>query len=253
MGSSIETFIAKIKTRPRTALTLLAVTAVAAAGLTFWALPPNTLNPMCTYRAQYRLDATLQVGSELLTSSVVRQSSHSRRWISNMNSGGCGQLYGTALSFRAKDDRVFLIHTDICLSAEKFPQNPVDVIEHCSPDWPNKPIGFIVDSANKPTTWEPFNFLTGEQGAKLISMTATPTWRHASDDLEKIAPNILGSVFETDNVRGWWNSPDRIISFKRRHGNAVFNVRVLQTRPPRIDDGGERARQGGHRAIVPPP
>jgi hypothetical protein len=225
MGSSIETFIAKIKTRPRSALTLLAVTAVAAAGLTFWALPPNTLNPMCTYRAQYRLDATLQVGSELLTSSVVRQSSHSRRWISNMNSGGCGQLYGTALSFRAKDDRVFLIHTDICLSAEKFPQNPVDVIEHCSPDWPNKPIGF----------------------------TATPTWRHASDDLEKIAPNILGSVFETDNVRGWWNSPDRIISFKRRHGNAVFNVRVLQTRPPRIDDGGERARQGGHRAIVPPP
>ncbi|WP_105416448.1 hypothetical protein [Neorhizobium sp. T25_27] len=224
MGSSIETLIARIKTRRRTSLALLAVIG---AGLIFWTLPPNTLNPLCTYRAQYRLDATLQVGRELLTSSVVRQTSQSREWISVMNSGGCGQHYGIALSFRAKDDRVFLIHTDICQSAERSLQNAVDVIEHCSQNWPNKPIGFIVDSANTPTTWKPFNFLFGDEGAKLISMKAIPTWHHPSDDLEKTAPNILRSVFVTDYVNGWWDSPERILSFKRRYGYTVFNVRKL--------------------------
>jgi hypothetical protein len=250
VGSSIETFIARIRAKPRTALALVAAIG---AGLTFWHLPANTLHPFCTYRAQYRLDATLQVGGELLTSSVVRQSSQSRQWIYVMNSGGCGQRYGTALTFRAKDDRVFLIHADICQSAEKFPENPVDVIEHCSQNWPYRPIGFIVDSASKPTTWKPFNFLIGDQDAKLISMKATPTWHPPSDDLEKSAPNILKSVFETDNVNGWSNSPERIISFERRHGNTEFNVRISQTRPSRIDDSGERARRVGHRAVVPQP
>jgi len=216
----------------RTALTVLAITAGCV--VFFLALPPNTLSPFCKYRAQYRLDATLQVGNELLTSSVVRQSTQSRAWISVMNSAGCPSHYGTTLSFRAKNDRVFLIHTEICKSAEKFPQNPVDVIEYCSQNWPLRPVGFIVDSATAPTTWEPFNFLTGDHGARLISMKAMPTWSHPYDDLETTAPNILRSTFETNLVNVWAYSPERTVSFGRRrsHGDSKFRVRILPSSPP---------------------
>lgn len=219
--SAIEPLVAKIKARRRITL------AICVGVLAFWALPPNTLDPFCTYRSQYRLDAVLQVGNELLASTVFVQESHSRHWVSQMNSAGCVQRYGKALSFRSLDDRVFLIHSDICRSVEQLSEFQVDVIEHCSRNWPNEPIGFIVDNATKPTTWKPFNFLKGDQDVKLVSMKASPTLWHPSDDLQNTAPNILKSSFATNNPNGWWNSPERILN-RRRGNNIKFHVRMQQ-------------------------
>lgn len=199
--------------------------------LAFRALPPNTVNPFCTYRAQYRLDATLQVGDERISSFAIRQSSQSRRWISVMNSSGCNSFYGGAIAFKSKDNRVFLIPTDVCEKAEKSLNENVDVIKTCSTSWPNRSIGFIIDNGENPTNWQIFNFLSGDKNARLTSMNAKSTWRHPHDEIEKIAPNVLKAYFDFGN--DWWYSPERILSFERRSGSMSFRVQKIGPSPSR--------------------
>ncbi|WP_148663395.1 hypothetical protein [Bosea vaviloviae] len=184
--------------------------------MAYWALPPNTLNPFCTYRAQYRLEATLQVDDELINATAVRQLSQSRRWVSVINSGGCGSGV-EAMGFKSKDNRVFLIDTYVCGKAEDlfFDKkdytviNNVDIIKNCSNNWPNKSIGFIVDNSDNPTTWQPFNFLASDSRVKLISMSAESTWRHPLSNIHVISPNLLKTEFAVG--QDWWNSPARLL------------------------------------------
>src|ERR1700732_4579383 len=79
--------------------------------------PPYTFDPTCTYDLTYRLTATIELGGERYSSEVVHQRSRSRRWVQEMNSGGCQQTYGTALSFRLADHRLILVGSEVCSAA----------------------------------------------------------------------------------------------------------------------------------------
>ena len=50
-------------------------------------------------------------------------------------------------------------------------------------------------------------------------MTATSTWRHPTDNIESVAPNLLKSEFKYDRARGitWSESPETVIDYARRY------------------------------------
>lgn len=192
----------------------------------FWMSPPGEFNPFCTYDSQYELSASLRVGDQLLQSTVRTQSSHSRRWIRGLNHAGCQQSYGTALSFRASDGRVFLVPTTICPLAKEVMHDleKVDVLRMCRKRWRNKTIGTIVTTASKPVSWQPFNFIESET-ANLVAMNANSyRWGSPSDDIDDKIPNLLNTSFETGSNS--WSSPSRILG---RHSEIIYHARKLQT------------------------
>lgn len=219
MVTPIQALGSKLKPSRRTSVLLL-VCAIGA--LAFWALPPNAMNPLCTVKAQYRVDAELQTGDETIKSNVIMQ--HAISSIGAINSGGCKSYYGDAIAFRSKSDLVYLIPSLICNKALTLLEYDVNVIQTCSAEWPNKSIGFIINDANSPKTWETFNFLSGSSGVKLVKMHAKSTWRHPYDNLDIIAPNIVKTYYEGKN---WWYSPERILYFFRRNGNFLYRAQQV--------------------------
>jgi hypothetical protein len=165
---------------------VLAAAIAALAYALYQFIPPYTLDPFCTYDVIYRLTATIDVDGQPYSSEVVRQNSFSRKWISMINSAGCQQTYGTALSFRLPDARVVLTSTFICQSAKReledsrsnytqvferamAERRQADVAALCSGRiqdvYPaSQAHGYIVDDADRPTRWQPFRF--GEKVAK---------------------------------------------------------------------------------------
>lgn len=187
-------------------------------GLWIWLSPPNSFHLTCTYTVNAVVSADVEVSGVKLTSTVVHQNSRSRKWISIMNSAGCKQRYGNALVYRLADDRVLIVSARLCYAAEKAfaTSGRVDVLQACA-GRPARPIrAFIVDSASRPERWRP-----ARNGIdfRMVSMTATSTWRHPADDIASIAPNLLKSYFERDRDRGikWGDSPETVIDYARRY------------------------------------
>ena len=180
----------------------------------FWAAPPNTISPFCTYSSQFELQATIKVGDEILKSTVYRQRSMSRKWIETINYAGCLQTYGTVLSFKVRDGRVVLVPTEICQTAERvlLDIGAVDVLGMCGTRLPEKK-GFVISTAANPTTWASFDLFKNGQ-VTLISMLAVATKKWPSDDLDSVAPSLLKTTF--DDGGNWWNSPERLIVSGRR-------------------------------------
>lgn len=173
--------------------------------------PPGSLSPFCTYTTQYELTASLHVDGQILVSSVRTQHSQSRRWVSTINSGGCQQSHGRTLAFKASDGRAFLIPTLLCPLAEDVLMDvqQVDVLRICQGRWPNKAVGFIVNTADRPTVWGPFDF--SKSGAvKLVAMEAKSyTWGSPDDNIDELLPALAETFF--DDGGSWWNSPNRIL------------------------------------------
>ncbi|MCP4103769.1 MAG: hypothetical protein GY750_20475 [Lentisphaerae bacterium] len=191
--------------------------------------PDNTFDPFCTYSSQYTLKAILKVGNEILHSTINRQRSFSRPWIQVINSNGCKQSYGTALSFRSSDNRAFLISSNICPLAEEvlLEIGEADIIKLCtdttrgslSRKWGYKIKGYIISDAETPKSWRKFNPLS-EEFVVLKSMKAIQTEKPASDDLDKLMPNILRTGFDANG--SWSESPEPLLSFGRRNSLGII-------------------------------
>ena len=203
--------------------------------------PPYTFDPTCTYDLTYHLTATIELGGERYSSEVVHQRSRSRKWLSVMNSGGCPQTYGTALSFRLPDRRLILVGSEICSAAFRelagslndyynadyatamSQHRKIDLMPFCArisgPRLRDKDVydGFLVNNADRPTWWGGFKFDSAlpnsNQTIHLVSASIEAADIFPSDNLDEIAPELLKTAFEYDD---WWNSPERVLSFQRR-------------------------------------
>ena len=197
---------------------LLTVAALPLFIVWFWVSPRNTFHPMCTYTVNAVVSAEVEVSGEKLSSTVVHQNSRSRGWISIMNSAGCKQRYGNALVYRLAGDRVLIVPARLCYAAQKefYASGRADIMQACTGRQARQNRAFIVDSASRPKTWRPA--INGSD-FRLVSMTATSTWKHPADDIASIAANLLKSQFKYDRDHGirWSDSPETVIDFARRY------------------------------------
>ena len=155
---------------------------------------PNTLSPFCSYDLTYQLTATVRIGGENITDSIIYQHPVSRDWIKGIISG-CEARYSFVLSFRTKSGSVLLLPAHICSDAKYaladprhvpgsiFAQFPVDysnamrnrasvnLLKYCFGTEDNLqlraqwqvddrknnrvPQAYAIDHGDSPTAWEP--------------------------------------------------------------------------------------------------
>ncbi|MCP1337816.1 hypothetical protein [Futiania mangrovi] len=196
------------------------LTMVGLASLVLWILisPPNSFHPMCTYTVNAQVTADVEISGKVRSSEVVYQNSRSRQWISIMNSAGCKQRYGNAHVYRLENDSVLIVPARLCYAAEKAfaASGHVDVLSTCTGKQARQDRAFFVDSASRPRKWRPA--INGVD-FRIVSMTATSTWRHPADDIETIAPNLLRAYFQRDRSRDieWGDTPETVIDYHRRY------------------------------------
>jgi hypothetical protein len=214
-----------------------------------WAFsPPYSFHPLCTYDLTYRLKVTLEAGGKQYSSEVVRQHSYSRI---DLFSADCKAAYGTALGFRLDDNRLVMLPTHICQTANRriadLPGRPydtdaaramkqhrkVDVTSFCTGvmrdhdrSMPNflKYDGFLVDNADKPSQWIGFRFDDRSGPAaqfRIVSAIAEAADISPTDNLDKIAPGIFKTEFNRINA-DWSDSPESLISLSRRYSRPTF-------------------------------
>jgi hypothetical protein len=187
-------------------------------GLWIWVSPPNSFHPTCTYSVNAVVSAEVEVSGEKLSSEVVHQNSGSRQWISIMNSAGCKQRYGNALVYRLANDSVLIVAARLCYAATKEigRSGHADILSTCTGKQARQDRAYIVDSASRPETWR--KAVNGVD-FRILGMTATSTWRHPTDDIETIAPNLLKSYFNHDRNRGikWGDTPETVLDYARRY------------------------------------
>ena len=163
-----------------------------------------------------------------------------------MNSGGCEQTYGTALSYRLANNRLVLISSSICPKAQRtFDNTPYGyeppgnfaqaMREHRKVDLPSLCVsvhrdrppsvfsyrgydGFVIDDADNPVRWSGFKLdaasSNSDEHLRIVSAFAEAADDLPNDDLDKVAPAVLKTTFKYDE---WWNSPEAILSFSRRY------------------------------------
>jgi hypothetical protein len=194
--------------------------ALIAVGLTLmliaiWRSPPNSFHPLCTYTVNATVSAEVEIGRQKLSSTVVYQNSRSRKWISMINSAGCTQFYGNALTFRLTDDRVLIVPTRVCHKGEEVlaTSGRVDVLDVCTGKQAHQDSAFLVYSARHPKKWYA---VTNGADFRINNMNAVSTRSSPSDDMASIAPNLLKSDFEYLRQQ-WPRSPEKIIPFQRRY------------------------------------
>lgn len=239
--TKIQTFLDWARRR-KWRLTILALL-----GFVYWAAPPYTFDPFCTYDLTYRLDATIEVDGARYQARATHQQSKSRRWIAVMNSAGCLPKYGTALPFRLPDNRLILLRARICPSAQEqlagSRQNYCDGDFHAAM-WAHRKVdlkpychaisfdqtslkgrlngadGYVIDNADHPTRWKPFELgdaLPGGGAVRLVSAIAEAGDDRPTDDLDRVAPAVLKTGFKYST---WWDSPEAILSFERRYSRS---------------------------------
>ncbi|MES5481596.1 hypothetical protein QMZ05_02490 [Bradyrhizobium sp. INPA03-11B] len=207
----------------------LAGLVASAAGFIFYEhSPPNAFNPLCTYDFAYRETVTLEVGGRQYTSSAVNQLTRSAQWVEEVNKGGCPRLSGTMLSFRLADNRLILIEMGMCQKAFKMfetrhgsgdvnysvamqEHRKVDIAARCfgihrsiPNDFDGRSVrfdAFLIDSADKPTSWRGLFFrnnvatLNLDEHIRIVSAIAEADDAVPEDQLNKVAPAILKTSF----------------------------------------------------------
>ncbi len=191
-----------------------AATGLIVASVGIWRSPAYSFHPLCTYTVNARVSAEVEIEGQKLSSTVVYQNTRSRSWISMINSAGCRQMYGSALTYRLADDSVLIVPAQICRKAEQAlaKSGSVDILSVCFGKQAHQDPAFIVDSATRPTKWYAVN-----NGAdfRINRMAAESTWSNPTDDIASIAPSLLRSDFKYTRQQ-WSRSPERVISFRRR-------------------------------------
>ncbi len=210
--------------RPKIGWLLSATLLIALGAMTACTRPENgkadpfqALNPFCHYSPPFRQHAVIEVDGERLEDTIVVQRARSRDWITQLNSAGCSEVFGTALVFRTRDGRVILAQTKLCPAAEAIISKggTVDVAGVCtrevqSTPWPQ---GVLIDSADHPTTWTVFDFDADKPPARLISLTAQRTSEPPRDNIDAVAPALLRTDFA--DARNSYAAVDLMIPFDR--------------------------------------
>lgn len=193
----------------------LVLAGLIALGFWIWLSPVYSFHPTCTYTVNASVTADVEVGGEKLTATVVHQNSRSRRWISTMNSAGCKQRFGNALTYKLKDDRVLILPARLCQRGETaFPKSgELDVLRVCSGQRQGPDMAFMVDSATRPGRWK---VIRNGIDFRITRMTATSTWSNPTDDIDSIAPILLRASFKYGQ-NAWHRSPEPFIDFHRRY------------------------------------
>lgn len=206
--------------RPRVPWGSLALAGMIAFGFWVWLSPVYSFHPTCTYTLNARVTADIEVEGEKLSATVVHQNSRSRAWISLLNTAGCQQRYGNALTYRLRDDRVLILPSRLCYRGQKaFPSHgEFDVLRACAGHNQGPDTAFMVDSATRPGRWK---VVTNGIDFRIIRMTATSTWRSPTDDIASIAPNLLKAEFKPDRQRSWSRSPEPFIDWHRRYNRSL--------------------------------
>jgi hypothetical protein len=161
-----------------------------------------------------------------------------------MNSG-CQETHGTAIAFRLSDRRVVLLDTQICQNATKRFEDPavigaerptysramaesrtIDALAVCGStyqsyyDAQKQPQGFLIDNADQPAHWFGFRFgekLKGSDSTvRLLAAKAQALDVEPSDALDAGAPGVVRTAFQH---KTWWDSPSRILSYRRLRDN----------------------------------
>ena len=143
-------------------------------GVWLWPSPVYSFHPTCTYTLNARVTADIEVEGEEVTATVVHQNSRSRAWLSIMNSAGCKQRYGNALTFKLRDDRVLILPARLCSRGEKVVPSygDLDVLSVCAGQQQGPDMAFMVDSATRPSRWQ---VVMNGIDYRIIRMTATST------------------------------------------------------------------------------
>ncbi len=202
--------------------------------LAIWLSPTNSFHPICTYTVNARVSADVVIGGQKLSSTVVYQNSHSRQWITMINSAGCSQLYGDALTYRLANDSVLIVPSRMCSKGRQVlaKSGRADVLSACTGKQAHQESAFIVDSASRPTKW---HSVTNGVDFRIDSMTAVSTWSNPADDIASVAPNLLKSNFKYGRQQ-WPRSPEPLISFQRRYSerrhkpNQSYEFEVINER-----------------------
>ena len=61
----------------------------------------------------------------------------------------------------------------------------------------------------------------------LVSAKAQAMNTHPSDEMDRLTPAILRTAFPA-GPNDWWNSPEAILSFQRRHRNKGFEFQAKE-------------------------
>lgn len=204
--------------RARVPWGLLCTAGMIAFGFWLWLSPAYSFHPTCTYTVNARVTAEIEVEGEKLTATVIHQNSRSRAWLSIMNSAGCKQRYGNALTYKSRDDRVLILPARLCFRAQQnFPRyGELDVLRACAGQQQGPDMAFMVDSATRPEKWQA---VRNGIDFRIIRMTASSTWSNPSDDMASIAPNLLKAKFKYSQ-NGWSRSPEPFIDFHRRYNRS---------------------------------
>lgn len=132
-----------------------------------------------------------------------------------INSAGCKQLRGDALTYKLANDSVLIIPSRICRRGAQMlaKSGHVDILDACTGRQAQQDSAFIVDSATRPAKW-----FAASNGIdfRIVSMKAESTRKDPDDDIASIAPNLLKADFKYGRQQ-WSHSPEKVISFQRRY------------------------------------
>lgn len=183
--------------------------------LLIWQSPTYTFHPMCTYTVNAAISADVVIAGQKLSSTVIYQNGHSRRWIAMLNSAGCSHPEGNALTYRLANDRVLIVPAQICHAGQHVltKYGRLDILRACTGKQAHQDLAYLVDSATQPSKWTK---VTNGVEFQIDSMRAASTWSNPRDDIASIAPNLLLSDFKLNGQKWWW-SPERMIPFHRRY------------------------------------
>lgn len=98
----------------------------------------------------------------------------------------------------------------------------VDVLRICEGRWRNKPTGFVVTTADRPTTWESLDF-SRSGGIELVAMKAVSyKWGSPKDNVDELLPAFARTAF--DSAGGRWPSPSGILRFPKDIVYRAYNT-----------------------------
>lgn len=141
----------------------------------------QSIDPFCEHKTPIRERATISLDGLQLRDEVVFQETTSRRWISIMNADGCRSTHGTTFVFRSPDNRLVIL-----------------------PRGETRTIGFIINNADTPTSWQRFYVGSDKSPVHVVKYETFATNLTPRDRLTLVASSVLKADFSPRHGREYW-------------------------------------------------